>query len=44
VLELIEIRREQAGDDRIGAAVERRILDRELEDLEHANEAEGLNA
>ena len=34
LLALIDRRRAEAGDDHIGAAVERRILDRELRELE----------
>ncbi len=35
VLELIDRRRAETGDNRVGSAVERRILDRELRELEY---------
>ena len=35
VLRLIDRRRAESGNDGIGAAVERRILDRELRELEN---------
>lgn len=42
VLRLIDHRRAERGDDGIGAAVERRILDRELQELEHLAAAEEI--
>jgi len=40
VLELIDRRRAETGDDCVGSAVERRILDRELRELEDLSGAE----
>jgi hypothetical protein len=42
VLRLIDCRRAESGNDGIGAAIERRILDRELRELEHLAAAEGI--
>jgi hypothetical protein len=42
VLRLIDRRRAECGNDGIGAAVERRILDRELRELEHLAAAEAV--
>jgi hypothetical protein len=43
MLELIDLRRARTGNEDLGAAIEKRILDRELADLERAAEAEALN-
>jgi hypothetical protein len=42
VLRLIDCRRAETGNDGIGSAVERRILDRELQELEHLAAAEEI--
>jgi len=34
MLKLIDLRRAQTGDQGIGSAIEKRVLDRELQDLE----------
>ena len=42
VLGLIDRRRAETGDDGIGSAIEQRILDRELRELEHLAAAEEM--
>lgn len=42
VLSLIDRRRAETGDEGIGAAVERRILDREIKELEDLAVVEGM--
>ena len=43
MLELIDLRRARTRDGDLGAAIEKRILDRELNDLERATETEELD-
>ena len=43
LLALIERRRAEAGDECIGAAVERLILDRELRELEDLGRSDGMS-
>ena len=44
VLAVIDRRRTETGDDSIGAAIERRVLDRELRELEDACKIDGVQA